>query len=122
MAIELGVSFMVGVSCLVFSLNLVRKLREDDQYQYERWDGNVVDRMRTAARGIGGGLNGGSAGKSDENLRRSGSPAVRDRGIGSLLTRHSGSRLDTYDSEDEEGETMAIAAEDQRDTGVYHGV
>lgn len=121
MAIELGVSFMVGVSCLVFSLNLVRKLREDDQYQYERWDGNVVDRMRTAARGIGGGLDGGSARKSDENVRRSGSPAVVDRGIGSLLARHPGSRLDMYDS-DEHVETMAAAAEDQRDTGVYRGV
>lgn len=31
MAIELVVSFAMGVSCLIFSVNLVRKLREEDQ-------------------------------------------------------------------------------------------
>lgn len=134
MAIELGVSFMVGVSCLVFSLNLVRKLSEEDQFQHRGGGdggfGDSVDRMSTATRGVGvGGGGGGLDGamvtvrKSDENLGRSRSPAAAcDRGIGSLLTRHSGSRLDTYDDSDDEyvetTATMPATTEDQCGTGV----
>lgn len=128
MAIELLFSFAMGVSCLVFSLNLVRKLREDDHHQppFRSTDGRG-SMFQANAQGQGGNralseaAAGASVNKNEEDLRTSGSgrssaatdiDAQYDRGIGSLLTRSAGSRLDAYyaDSDDEYMETIALTA------------
>lgn len=122
MAIELGFSFIMGVSCLVFSVNLVRKLREED-YPPRGGSGGInagsanaqPSRRRVGALGVGRGLRVGVvSGKNDEELnRRSGSPADLGygRGIGSLLRRNAGSRVDLYDdSDDDYAEAVPMTA------------
>ncbi|CAM9793256.1 unnamed protein product [Scytosiphon promiscuus] len=143
-AIELAFSFAMGVCCLVFSVNLVRKLREEDQlppYRHRR-----LSSQSGSGGGRGGGGGSGSSGSGsggyftgagvgvvrtkagggeryrDQGESVSGSGArsstrrrssrrvstdaaaaaaaatefARRRGIGSLLSRKAGSRLDRY--------------------------
>lgn len=158
-AIELAFSFAMGVSCLIFSVNLVRKLREEDQPPYHRVSYGVG-----GGRGGSGGYHGPAAGvvrdKTEESgahdeeqqrgeeegnqrsaaVRRRrtgrlgpGRPAsvsattsaadfARRRGIGSLLSRNAGSRLDVYydDSDDEYVHTADAGDERGCDAGVLH--
>lgn len=140
-AVELAFSFAMGVSCLIFSVNLVRKLREEDQPPYHIGGGggggssehtgpsvglvgtNKEEYSRLTENGDGEG--GGGEGEEEEEGRRrprSGpaglAPATtaaefaRTRGIGSLLSRNAGSRLDRYydDSDDEYWEASTAVA------------
>lgn len=72
-AIELGFSFAVGVSCLVFSVNLVRKLREDDQPSY------YLERDSSSG--------------SAESTSIAGSASTRDGRVSSLPRENGASRL-----------------------------
>lgn len=156
-AVELAFSFAMGVSCLIFSVNLVRKLREEDQPPYTYHNGGDSDytgRSSTLVRtnkdeysrltgaeegGQGGGgeeeeEEGGEEGNRNRGSRSGpGGPAAtaaefaRSRGIGSLLSRNAGSRLDRYydDSDDEYWEAttaVAMTTSNERrlrgDTGV----
>lgn len=130
MAIELGFSFAMGVSCLVFSLNLVRKLREEvdpspdqprqqrNRYRSRQHEAQLSDEDE-------GGVERGEAFGSRRagrylNLRRSetvpaNTAAADGRGIGSLLRRNASSNMDLYrysDGEDgdDEKESVNMAA------------
>lgn len=130
MAIELGFSFAMGVSCLVFSLNLVRKLREEvdpspdqprqqrNRYRSSQHESQLSDEDgRGVVRGeaFGSRRAGGYM-----NLRRSEAApvytaAADGRGIGSLLRRNASSNMDFYrysDGEDgdDEKESVNMAA------------
>lgn len=138
MAIELGFAFAVGVSCLVFSVNLVRKLREEDaEGSGEGTRGAASSRGRTGGypyrtnfvrgsarnlglgvRGIGDSVTEGSVGLDGGYVRiggggDAGTPGIR-RGIGSLLTRSVSPALEMYDSEEEYEEAVAPQGVGQR--------
>lgn len=124
MAIELGFSFIMGVTCLVFSVSLVRKLQEDDHPPRGYTGGGNGSggistgstnsqpfRTRDGALGGGGLRVGVVRGKNDEDLRRSGSPVdprYGGRGIGSLLRRNAGSRVDLYEDSDDDDYAEAM--------------
>lgn len=121
MSIELAFSFAVGVSCLVFSLNLVRKLREDGSDNGGGGSGDYYRHslVRGGNNGLGGlgvqrgAVEGGAeVGKFEENTRRGGvGKSGVDRGIGSLLKRDASSQRELYDSADELEEAEATAVE-----------
>lgn len=137
-AIELAFSFAMGVSCLIFSVNLVRKLREEDHTTSP-----YLHRHRLSSHDSGGNDSGNDSGSggyftgpgvvrgakaedgerySEQRDSVSGSGArsssrrrssargstdaaaaaaaatefARRRGIGSLLSRKAGSRLDRF--------------------------
>eukprot|EP00752_Nemacystus_decipiens_P014671 g13067.t1 len=118
-AVELAFSFAMGVSCLIFSVNLVRKLREEDQPPYHNGSGggggvneytgpsgelvrtNKDEYSRLTGSEEGEGEGGGEGGHRGSRSGSAG-PATtaaefaRNRGIGSLLSRNAGSRLDRY--------------------------
>lgn len=144
MAIELAFSFIMGVTCLVFSVSLVRKLQEDDHpprgYTGGRGNGgrgngsggisagsanSQPSRRRDGTLGGGGGglRVGVVRGKNDEDLRRSASPTglgYGGRGIGSLLRRNAGSRVDLYEDSDDDdyAEAMTVGGGDRLDAGI----
>eukprot|EP00903_Cladosiphon_okamuranus_P016301 g15033.t1 len=137
-AVELAFSFAMGVSCLIFSVNLVRKLREEDQLPYHNGGGGGGGGSEDNCASVGlvgankegysrlteNGDAEGDGGEDREGNRRSRSgPAgqaptttaaefARNRGIGSLLSRNAGSRLDRYydDSDDEYWEASTAVA------------
>lgn len=143
-AVELAFSFAMGVSCLIFSLNLVRKLREEDQPPYHNGGGGSggshftgpsvglvrasQDNYSRLSGGEDGKEEGGREEEDDEEEegnrgsisrpRTTGSAPpttaaefARSRGIGSLLSRNAGSRLDRYyDDDSDDGGWEATTA------------
>ena len=111
-AIELGFSFAMGVSCLVFSLNLVRKLKEEVD-STARSSNRFRARLRRRETRAGGGIDSSDGSDNDGGRRglggsfgpwrpggrhrsRRSANAAEERGIGSLLGRNVSSRAELY--------------------------